>query len=178
MFRKKFFHKFTLKDHKLKKESILQVINQHPTRHYFTKDFTGDYTSFISKSDWENNNFNWFYFSLSDRDRNRFLDLISSLYKVDKIRVGNSWFNQYFIKSGSDHPFHNHPEIDLVCIYYVELNDKSLRTILIDPVTNKEFSPRVNEGDILMFPGNILHKSPRNFTDTRKTVLAFNIQLQ
>lgn len=178
MFGKKFFYKFRLKDHKLKKESILQVINQNPTRHYFTEDFTGDYTSFISKTDWEINSFDWFYFSLSDRDRNNFLDFLSNLYKVDKIPIPNTWFNQYFRKSGSDHPFHNHPETDLVCVYFVELNDKSLRTILIDPITNKELIPKINEGDILIFPGNIFHRSPRNFTDTRKTVLSFNFKFQ
>jgi hypothetical protein len=176
MFRKKFFHKFGLKDHKLKKENILQVIDQIPIRHYFTKDFAGDYTSFISKSDWEINNFDWFNFSLSDRDRNNLLNFISNLYKIDKISVPQSWFNQYFRKSGSDHPFHDHPETNLVCVYFVELNDKSLRTVLIDPVTNKEVVPRVNEGDILIFPGNILHKSPRNYTDTRKTILSFNFK--
>ena len=60
----------------------------------------------------------------------------------------------------------------------MELKDKSLGTILVDPKTKKEIRPRVNEGDMLIFDAKIFHKSPRNFSNTRKSIISFNISLQ
>ena len=65
---------------------------------------------------------------------------------------------------------------DLANIYYIELKDKSLRTVLKNPKTGKEIIPRVKEGQILTFDANMYHKSPRNFSSTRKTVISFNIE--
>ena len=97
-----------------------------------------------------------------------------------------SWFNQYYANSGSDHPWHHHAEgkltpyvknhcKDFTNIYYVELDDKSLTTVLRVPDTEEEIIPDVKEGQILTFSADILHKSPRNFTNSRKTVISFNV---
>ena len=67
---------------------------------------------------------------------------------------------------------------DFTNIYYVELDDKSLTTILKDPETDEEIIPDVKEGQILTFGADILHKSPRNFTNTRKTVISFNVEFR
>ena len=67
------------------------------------------------------------------------------------------------------------PCINLASIYYVELPDESLITILKDPDTGEEIIPDVKEGQILTFASDILHKSPRNLTNNRKTVIPFNI---
>ena len=66
-----------------------------------------------------------------------------------KGEVTESWFNQYIAESGSEHPWHHHadnerksgeknPCINLANIYYVELPDESLITILKDPETGEE----------------------------------------
>ena len=100
--------------------------------------------------------------------------------------VDVSWFNQYYANSGSEHPWHCHATNvresnqknicqDFTNIYYLELDDKSLTTILKDPDTDEEIIPDVKEGQILTFGADILHKSPRNLTNTRKTVIPFNI---
>ena len=100
--------------------------------------------------------------------------------------VTESWFNQYIAESGAEHPWHHHadservagqknPSIHLASIYYVELPDRSLTTILKDPETGEEIIPDLKEGQILTFASDILHKSPRNLSNTRKTVIPFNI---
>ena len=68
--------------------------------------------------------------------------------------------------------------MNLASIYYVELPDESLITILKDPETGKEIIPDVKEGQILTFGADILHRSPRNFTDSRKTVISFNVEFK
>ena len=92
------------------------------------------------------------------------------------MQVHRSWYNQYYRNSGSEHPIHNHPCTTLTNIYFVELEDKSLRTILQHPTTGKEVVPKVNEGDILLFSSTVKHMSPRNYTSTRKTVVSFNVR--
>ena len=65
--------------------------------------------------------------------------------------------------------------MNLASIYYVELPDESLITILKDPETGEEIIPDVKEGQILTFASDILHRAPRNLTNSRKTAIAFNI---
>ena len=95
-------------------------------------------------------------------------------------------YTSHIEESGSEHPWHHHADserksgekntcINLASIYYVELPDESLITILKDPETGKEVIPDVKEGQILTFGADILHKSPRNFSNNRKTVIPFNI---
>ena len=180
MFRESFFNILKIKDHQLNKKSILTEISKL-NRPFFTKDSSVNYNSFISNTNWDlpdfNLNPNWLEFSLSHRDKIKLTNFIKRKYKSKNIGLANSWFNQYYPNSGSDHPFHDHEDIQVVCVYYVELKNISLRTVLINPKTNKEVIPKVNEGDLLIFGGNIKHKSPRNFEDTRKTVITFNFDL-
>ena len=59
----------------------------------------------------------------------------------------------------------------------MELESKDLVTRIIHPKTKKVIIPRVREGDILSFRGDLNHFSPKNFTKTRKTIVAFNIDI-
>ncbi len=172
-FRKPFYFIRRVKDHRIRKDDLLADINVYK-KPYQTID-EEEYYSYVSNSDWDNNReANWFNYAFSIKDRKSYVEFIRRKYKKDFV-INRSWFNQYYSNSGSDHPLHDHfPGCDLTNIYYLELKDKSLRTIVEHPVTGKEFVPRVNEGDMLILPSKIWHKSPRNYTDTRKTVISFN----
>ena len=187
-FSKSLYHIHKLKDHSKNKVKILSKMSginkltpnltefdsvtgeERPTKEY----------TYISNTDWtiqmENPHIDWVEWGFSERDRERFCRSIHKRYKYNKFRITESWFNQYSKGSGSDHPFHGHPDISLTNVYFVELKDKSLGTILVDPKTKKEIRPRVNEGDVLTFPGTVIHKSPPNYTNNRKSVSAFNIR--
>ena len=176
MFGRKFYSILKVKDHDLNRGRILSEISKL-NRPFPTINPSVNYDSYISNTDWDISfNPNWFEFSLSYADRIRFFNFIMKRYKSKKMILRGSWFNQYYPNSGSDHPFHEHNQ-HVVCIYYVELKDTSLRTVLINPKTNKEVIPKVNEGELLIFDGRVKHKSPRNYTNTRKTVLAYNFDL-
>jgi hypothetical protein len=168
IFSKKNFFILKIKNHYNKKEKILSKISEHK--------FTPEHT--ISKTDWDNVNINWFDFSFSKQDKIQFLNFIRKKYNNNKkIIITQSWFNQYEPNSGSHHPLHNHEGTSLVGIYYVELMHNSLRTILTDPLNQKKIVPKIKEGDLLIFESKIFHESPKNFTNTRKTVVAFNFDL-
>jgi len=171
------FIKVKASDHKKNKQRILLEISKLQ-RKYVTEDFEGDYTSYISNTDWnfKEKNINWFEFSLSQKDKHKVLDKIYNKSKLDNVQITDAWFNQYYPNSGSDHPFHIHDNVNFSGIYYIELESKELRTVFLNPKNNKEIVANVSEGDILIFDGNIPHKSPRNFTNSVKTVLAFNFK--
>ena len=193
-------------DHSIMKEFVLDLIDNMPSKDVgvntinLDDDYTDlnyDYTSHISKTNWQDDIFGekwaqiWPHF-LSPEDQIRVVNSIKNNYPDRDWSNGDvteSWFNQYIAESGSEHPWHHHAEservagqknpcINLASIYYVELPDKSLTTILKDPETGKEIIPDVKEGQILTFGADILHKSPRNFTDSRKTVISFNVEFK
>ena len=190
-------------DHSTMKEFVLDLIDNMPHKdvgentvnlddNYTDLDY--DYTSFISKTNWQDEIFGeewaqiWPHF-LSPADQFQVINSIKNNYPDrdwSSGEVTESWFNQYIAESGSEHPWHHHadserksgeknPCINLASIYYVELPNKSLTTILKDPETGKELIPDVKEGQILTFASDILHKSPRNLSNNRKTVIPFNI---
>ena len=190
-------------DHSIMKEFVLDLIDNMPSKDVgvntinLDDDYTGlecDYESHISKTNWQDGIFGeewaqiWPHF-LSPADQIQVVNSIKNNYPDrdwSRGDVTESWFNQYIAESGSEHPWHHHaesereagqknPSIHLANIYYVELPDKSLTTILKDPETGKEIIPDVKEGQILTFASDILHKSPRNLTNNRKTVIPFNI---
>ena len=181
MFFNDFYHILKIKDHLHYKSKIVNKISSFEIPHE-NKDVVNtnnqiiEYTSQISNSDWTiKNRINWFEYCFSDTDKKRIEDFICKKFKVKSIEISNYWYNQYYKQSGSGHPFHVHYDTDLVGVYYIELDDNSLRTSLINPHTKKETIPKSKEGDILFFSGDIIHGSPQNFTETRKTIVSFNI---
>ena len=176
IFSKPFYYILNLKDHHLNKKKILSMISHKG-------ECVDDGYSVISKTDWNNQereNFNWYSFSLSKRDSVSYSKFLYDGFKKREALIKHVWFNQYDPSSGSSHIFHNHysesDQNDLAAIYYIELEDKSLRTILKHPKTGKEIIPRVKEGQILTFDARIPHMSPPNFSNSRKTVLSFNLR--
>ena len=190
-------------DHSIMKESVLDLIDNMPSKDVGVNmgnleddysDLGYDYSSHISKTNWRDGIFGeewaqiWPHF-LSPADQIQVVNSIKDNYPDrdwSSGEVTESWFNQYIAESGSEHPWHHHadserkvgeknPSIHLACIYYVELPDESLITILRDPETGKEVIPNVKEGQILTFATDILHRAPRNFSNFRKTVIPFNI---
>ena len=173
-------------DHSTMKEFVLDLIDNMPSKdvgEYTVNlddeytDLNYDYTSHISKTNWQDDIFGeewaqiWPHF-LSPADQIQVVNSIKNNYPDrdwSSGEVTESWFNQYIAESGAEHPWHHHadserkageknPCINLASIYYVELPDESLITILKDPETGKEVIPDVKEGQILTFGADILHK--------------------
>ena len=176
IFSKPLYYVLNLRDHHLNKKKILSMISHKG-------ECVDDGYSVISKTDWNNQereNFNWYSFSLSKRDSVSYSKFLYNKFKKSDARIEHLWFNQYDPNSGSNHIFHTHynelDQNDLAAIYYVEQEDKYLRTILKHQKTGKEIIPRVKEGQILTFDARIQHMSPPTFSNSRKTVLSFNLR--
>ena len=181
------YHILRVKDHYKNKEIILKRTLMNPRRvgYYDLAEEEennllngyGDKNSFISNSDrLRPLETNWFEFAFSRRDIQRYISFVKRKYNCRKkvVNVVQTWYNQYSKQSGSQHCFHSHDTCDVANVYYVEMVDKSLRTVLKHPITGEEIVPRVREGDLLTFPGYIEHRSPKNYTTNRKTTIAFD----
>ena len=71
-----------------------------------------------------------------------------------------------------------HPNSNISISYFLELPDSKYSTEFIDTETNSIFQSNVEEGDVIIFPSHIIHRSPL-ITDSnvRKTTIAINLNL-
>lgn len=143
-------------------------------------------TSFevLSKSDWNlNKNPEIFkknfidskepnYYNILEPYLNKILKDLSVYDKSVTLNVSQGWFNQY--TKLNYYFYHWHPGARWAVVYYVELPTNGPKTefenFFGSPVT-----PNVQEGNILVFPGWLKHKSPPNLSNNRKTIIAFNV---
>lgn len=96
-------------------------------------------------------------------------DNFPRLFDCKGIHFQGYWFQQY--EEGSLFSMHTHPNSHFAAIYYLELPE-GLETefALFKP-------PTVNEGQLLIFPSFLPHKSNPNPSKERKTVVSFNFDL-
>ena len=83
------------------------------------------------------------------------------------------WFQQY--ENGDFHHWHHHAGSNFAGIYYLELPDQNCATEFVEPFNTsivRRFN--VSEGDVVLFPASLIHRSPKNDSNQRKTVIAFN----
>jgi hypothetical protein len=78
------------------------------------------------------------------------------------------WFHQYF--NGDSFNWHNHTSDRMAGLYYIELPE----------TTGTKFYNTgyvATEGTLALFPGWLLHQSPSNDTNKRKTIISFNFKV-
>ena len=96
-------------------------------------------------------------------------------FDFDQYKINNYWFQTY--KEQDTHDWHFHFSSVWSCIYYVELDDDCPVTEFLNPMTNKVIElPRVKEGDMIIFPAILEHRSPPNKSKTNKTIISFNLE--
>lgn len=99
---------------------------------------------------------------------------VAEVFKImnfSKFRIKEIWFQQYLQKAS--HGWHTHGS-HFTNVYYLELDDDAPKTVLVNPFTREEFVPEVKEGQTLVFPAYVVHKSPDDFFDKRKTIISWN----
>jgi hypothetical protein len=94
-------------------------------------------------------------------------------YKNNNLRPLNYWYQQY--AKGDYHTWHNHGSASFSCVYYVDLNKDNPKTTF--KINKNEFEIKVEEGEVLIFPGFLEHTSKENISDYVKTIISFNLGL-
>lgn len=93
---------------------------------------------------------------------------ILKAYDSKKMGVINMWFQEYI--PGNFHDWHTHGSSNLSGIYYINLPHKDMTTQF------KILNVNIEEGNMIIFPSHLLHKSPM-FKEGTKTIISFNISL-
>ena len=127
----------------------------------------------ISNTDWKDSyNPNRPYVKKFAKLISPYLSKIGRVLKTKKFTIGNMWYQQY--GKGSKHQWHHHVSSNWSAVYYLQLPN-NLGTALYDITESRTFDIKLNEGDLFLFPANMLHRSPPNMTNKIKTIISFNI---
>lgn len=167
-----------LKEHTELKNKILDCIDQISiTSETSWSAKNNYYTDSITKLDWNmGNDFTrpWVKLFLPS-----FMNKLEAMFNhlgYHGVKLNDVWFQQYF--KGDTHGWHIHGST-FTGVYYLEFNDQSPSTQLLDPFNQNEIiTVDVKEGDLLVFPSFIIHRAPEIMTDQRKTIISFNIDLE
>ena len=130
----------------------------------------------ISLSDWEFANketkYSKHFLHLARNTINQMILSIHQPSLFEPMEIDNIWCQRY--QKNDTHSWHHHGGAVMSFVYYLELPIGTPGTELMDPITKETHQPPVEEGDILMFPGFLFHRSPKNQSSEMKSVIAFN----
>ena len=91
------------------------------------------------------------------------------------------WYQKYY--KNVEHNTHCHGFTGWSSIIYVEFDPKVHQsTRFFSPFRQpwdcdvEVFQPKVKEGDMILFPSSLLHEAPVSRTDTRRTIISYNIR--
>ena len=164
--------KYSLPAHTEIKDQLLDLINEYeqinPCKDPVIK---SDFYDDICFNPAENE-----YYSIFHQVANETLYReLAKHYCIKDFGVLNVWFQQYI--NGSYHGWHLHANSNISISYLLELPDKKYSTEFLDTTTKSKFQLDVEEGDVIIFPSHVIHRSPVISSDVRKTTIAINLSL-
>ena len=158
-------YKQSIKNYKEINKRFLDYFDETPEEESYNKSYKVYKADFKKSQDFTRNYINYFFTHFSP-----YINNVGKELQCTKCTVSNVWFQQYQKKDY--HPWHNHAKSNYTCIYFVELPEK-LGTEFLNINVND-----IHEGDLLTFPSSIMHRSPVNTTDKRKTIISFNLDYE
>ena len=106
---------------------------------------------------------------------NKYLSSLINKSTKNSYFMNAIWYQYYAKHSGSYHDYHKHysPECQLSGIYYLRLKDPELKTQFLN-------TPEImiEEGDLILFDSQLMHRSPPNYTEYDKMILSFNLKIK
>jgi len=168
-----------MKTIKLNTLGFIQKIEEHKEFKSFMLNYilSNNFNSYddVSTTDWlDAKNTNREYVIEMEKILKTYLTNISKKLKTLEIEISNMWFQRY--SKHSNHKWHYHTRSNWTGIYYVELPEEKVKTQLYDLNKNKIIDDiKLKEGDLFVFPANILHRSPPNISEKNKTIISFNV---
>ena len=158
--------------HELIKNDLLQMFEKDVRKKYVVKNKS---SSDNIKTDWPdsaNMNRDWIKKYLP-RLQEHFKDCANEM-GFENFILMNMWYQQYELTGthGWHVHFHNYTGV-----YYVEFDqEENPKTEFLYPQNqNKSFTIDVKEGDLIVFPSTIIHRSGINLSNKRKSIISFNL---
>ena len=158
----------SIKEHKKVKNKILKLIKKVPETTVYEKGQCIRNTDYIYGREVRREYLEFFWEVLRPYMKEAMHKMHCGAWNID-----NGWFQQY---TGMDqHDWHLHASTQFAGVYYLELPDPKYVTEFYDYKTNKKTKlVPCKEGDVILFPANMPHRSNTTFLKKRRTVIAFN----
>jgi hypothetical protein len=154
-----------ISDHESKKKQILNWIE-----YFGTYSLIDNRVNRISNSDWHlDQDMNKGYMDIIADDVARHHNGLCQELGFEKVQMGKIWFQQY--ETGDYFYKHNHPDSTFSNVAYIELPDERANTRFY--WKGEEIQIDIEEGEILSFPGFLLHDAPTNL-GPRKSIVVWN----
>ena len=106
---------------------------------------------------------------------------LKSFMDGNPVEFVEMWYQKYY--NLVEHKTHCHGFTGWSSIIYVEFDPKVHEsTRFFSPFRQpwdcdiEVFQPEVKEGDMILFPSSLLHEAPVNRTNTRRTIISYNIR--
>ena len=106
---------------------------------------------------------------------------LKSFMDGNPVEFVEMWYQKYY--NLVEHKTHCHGFTGWSSIIYVEFDPKVHEsTRFFSPFRQpwdcdvEVFQPKVKEGDMILFPSSLLHEAPVNRTNTRRTIISYNIR--
>jgi len=161
---------FPYKEHNYKKETLLDIIENTPKGSITEED------TIISETDYFlNDGLNKKYIEILGEDFFRQIDNAFCEINHGPWSTQVAWVQSYL--KNETHSWHKHHSCLWACVYYLELPKDSPGTLMKNPITNEIFDLGAKEGDVIIFPSQIVHCSPPNTSNQRKTIIGLNIDI-
>ena len=154
-------------EHQMVKETLLPMIDEQP--------FDGSNPT-IKKVDWHSStHFDRPWINFIKPILENYMDIMGTALGYENPTITDLWFQQYH--EDNYHDWHIHGQ-QMVGVYYLELPEDAPKTELISPFLHKDkHVPDIKEGDILIFPSEVVHRAPVVGT-SRKTILSWNFHFE
>jgi hypothetical protein len=134
------------------------------------------YTDSIHKLDWhDSSNFNRDWVRLIIKDLQDYFENCLNVLNFEKVVVDNIWFQQYGLNG--THGWHTHGS-NYTGVYYVDFEKNYAKTELINPIDSNKITIDAEEGDIIIFPSFIIHRSALQKIQKTKTIISFNLTFE
>ena len=110
------------------------------------------------------------FLKLINKYRNEVLDYLNH----GIVEQSTPWFHQY--EEGDTLPWHSHGGYNYSMVYYLELPENRCKLQFLNVLDNSSEIKDIDvkEGDLVIFPSSIVHRSPKNDLNRRMTILAGN----
>jgi|TARA_R100001594_G_scaffold17946_2_gene36135 hypothetical protein len=153
------------KHHSLVKDTLLTLLNKAKT------DLNSHPNDKIDYLDWQestNMEREWTKFIVPFLQKH-FLKCIKHL-KLNRVDIRNIWFQKY--RKHGVHNWHVHSH-NYTGVYYLKFPKGATKTQLVNKKKILEIDAK--EGDIVIFPGFVVHRSPKITEDIEKIIISFNL---
>jgi hypothetical protein len=153
------------------KDNVLYLIEKEKN---FKKEYIKNLEVNISKSDYHDlQNFNRKWVVSLEQEISQNLMTLCLNLNFFGFKISGIWFQQYY--ENSEHGWHIHQGANYSGVFYLEMPEDGPKTEFLNTSTNERFFLNMNEGDIAIFPSFALHRSPKNKSKNRKTIVSFNV---